>query len=121
MRVLIVDDSKAIFLMVSQMLEESGHIGVWAEDGQKAFEYLRENKDVDVILLDWNMPNMNGPEFLEKNISESFTNSPVIMMTTENKPDYIKKALSLGAVEYIMKPFTNDILLNKFELVDGLS
>ncbi|OUR96376.1 hypothetical protein A9Q84_08465 [Halobacteriovorax marinus] len=121
MKVLIVDDSKAIFLMVSQMLEESGHTGVWAEDGQKAFEYLSGNNDIDVILLDWNMPNMNGPEFLEKNLTESFTETPVIMMTTENKPANIKKALSLGAVEYIMKPFTNDILNGKFELVDGLA
>jgi two-component system chemotaxis response regulator CheY len=121
MRVLIVDDSKAIFMMVSQMLEEKGHTGVWAEDGVKAVEYLESNQDIDVILLDWNMPNMNGPEFLEKNLSDSFTKTPIIMMTTENKPDYIKKALSLGAVEYIMKPFTNDILFNKFELVDEIA
>ncbi len=117
MNILIVDDSKAIFLMVSQMLEEAGHKGFWAEDGQKACDYLDSNKDIDIILLDWNMPIMNGPEFLEKNTSNSITEAPVIMMTTENKPDYIKKALSLGAVEYIMKPFTADILLNKFELI----
>jgi two-component system chemotaxis response regulator CheY len=117
MNVLIVDDSKAIYFMVSQMLEEAGHKGFWAEDGQKACDYLAEHKDIDIVLLDWNMPVMNGPEFLEKNTGNSITQAPVIMMTTENKPDYIKKALSLGAMEYIMKPFTADILLNKFELV----
>ena len=63
------------------------------------------------------MPNMTGPEFLEKNLAEKVTPAPIVMMTTENKPDHIKKALQLGAVEYIMKPFTSDILFNKLELV----
>jgi len=120
MNVLIVDDSKAIYMMVNQMLEEAGHKGFWAEDGQKAMDYLKEHSTIDVILLDWNMPVMNGPEFLQANLDHKFTTAPILMMTTENKPDYIKKALSLGAVEYIMKPFTADILFNKFELVDGL-
>ena len=117
MKVLIVDDSKAIFMMVSQMLEDSGHIGVWAEDGQKAIDVIKEMPDIDIVLLDWNMPVMNGPEFLQKNLEDKFCNIPVIMMTTENKPAYIKEALSLGATEYIMKPFTSDILFNKIELV----
>jgi two-component system chemotaxis response regulator CheY len=119
MKVLIVDDSKAIFMMVSEMLKEAGHESVWAEDGQKACEFLSHDK-CDLILLDWNMPVMNGPEFLEENKKKALTTSPIVMMTTENKPDNIKKALSLGASEYIMKPFTSDILLNKIELVTGL-
>lgn len=117
MKILVVDDSKAIFMMVSQMLEEAGHKAVWAEDGLVAFQKIKEHNDIDLILLDWNMPNMSGPEFLEKNYKEGIFKNPIIMMTTENKPDYIKKALELGAVEYIMKPFTSDILFNKIELV----
>lgn len=116
MKVLIVDDSKAIYMMVSQMLKEIGHDALWAEDGVDACNKLASEK-VDLILLDWNMPNMSGPEFLEKNGSESITDAPIVMMTTENKPDFIKKALQLGAVEYIMKPFTSDILQDKLELV----
>lgn len=116
MKIMIVDDSKAIYMMVSQMLSEQGHESVWAEDGVDACNKLA-NENVDLILLDWNMPNMSGPEFLEKNKNESVTNAPIVMMTTENKPDYIKQALQLGAVEYIMKPFTSDILFNKLELV----
>jgi two-component system chemotaxis response regulator CheY len=115
MKIMIVDDSKAIYMMVSQMLNEQGHDAVWAEDGQDACDKL-DKEDVDLILLDWNMPNMDGPEFLEKNKAEGVTKAPIVMMTTENKPDYIKKALMLGAVEYIMKPFTSDILFNKIEL-----
>ena len=119
MKVMIVDDSKAIYMMVSQMLQEQGHEAVWAEDGVDACEKLAADK-VDLILLDWNMPNMSGPEFLEKNKAEKITAAPIVMMTTENKPDYIKKALQLGAVEYIMKPFTSDILEDKLELVFDL-
>lgn len=119
MKVMIVDDSKAIYMMVSQMLQEQGHEAVWAEDGVDACEKL-SSSDVDLILLDWNMPNMSGPEFLEKNKAEGVTKAPIVMMTTENKPDYIKKALQLGAVEYIMKPFTADILEDKLELVFDL-
>ncbi len=119
MKVLVVDDSKAIFMMVSQMLDEANHTAIWAEDGSKAIEMIKENPDVELILLDWNMPVMNGPEFLQKNLDDNFTSAPIMMMTTENKPAYIKEALSLGATEYIMKPFTSDILFNKIDLVCG--
>ena len=118
MNVLVVDDSRAIYAMVSQMLKEGGHTSMWAEDGLKAVDALAKNKNIDIILLDWNMPNMNGLEFLEKNAKDKLTTAPIIMMTTENSPDHIKKALSLNAAEYIMKPFTKDILLNKFSLVE---
>ena len=116
MNVLVVDDSKAIFMMVTQMLEEKGHKSIWAEHGEDAVKKISEN-EIDLILLDWNMPIMTGPEFLQKNKDESLTSVPIVMMTTENKPDHIKKALELGAVEYIMKPFTSDILFDKIELV----
>ncbi|MCB9061966.1 MAG: response regulator transcription factor [Halobacteriovoraceae bacterium] len=120
MRVLVVDDSKAIYMMVSEMLNEGGHESLWAEDGLKAVEHIKNNEKIDLVLLDWNMPNMNGPEFLEANQKESLTQAPIMVMTTENKPDYIKKAMSLGASEYIMKPFTSDILFNKIDLVMGI-
>ena len=119
MNILVVDDSKAIYMMVSQMLDEAGHTSVWAENGADAIDKIKSNK-IDAILLDWNMPVMTGPEFLEKNKTDSFTDAPILMMTTENKPDHIKKALSLGAVEYIMKPFTRDLLFDKLELVFDL-
>ena len=119
MNVLVVDDSKAIYMMVSQMLDEKGHKAIWAENGQDAIDKISANK-IDLILLDWNMPVMTGPEFLEKNKNDSISEAPIVMMTTENKPDHIKKALSLGAVEYIMKPFTSDILFDKLELVFDL-
>lgn len=119
MNILVVDDSRAIYAMVSQMLTAQGHTAVWAQDGKIAVDLLKsKSSKVDIILLDWNMPNMNGPEFLEANIKEKFTTAPIIMMTTENSPEHIKKALSLNAAEYIMKPFTSDILFNKISLIE---
>jgi len=119
MNILVVDDSRAIYAMVSQMLTAGGHTSVWAQDGKIAVDMLKSGQNkIDIILLDWNMPNMNGPEFLEANIKERFTAAPIIMMTTENSPEHIKKALSLNAAEYIMKPFTSDILFNKISLIE---
>jgi two-component system, chemotaxis family, chemotaxis protein CheY len=117
MKILIVDDSRAINAMVSEMLQNAGHDSSWAENGADAVSKIKDEGNFDLILLDWNMPVMSGPEFLQENQKNKFTDTPVVMMTTENKPSYIKEALSLGAVEYVMKPFTSDILLNKIDIV----
>lgn len=113
-KALIVDDSKPIFLMVKEMLDSQGCECTWASHGREACEKLKEN-DFDFVLLDWNMPEMNGPEFLKENKKKNLTIAPVLMMTTENSPDYIREALELGAAEYIMKPFSKDILISKLE------
>ncbi|MCP4912058.1 MAG: response regulator [Oligoflexia bacterium] len=115
LKMLIVDDSKPIFLMVSQMVKELGHEPHWAAHGLEAVEKCQE-MEFDVILLDWNMPEMDGMEFLEKNLAENVTSAPIIMMTTENKPEKIQAAIEKGAVEYIMKPFTTDILQSKLDM-----
>ncbi|PIP93832.1 MAG: response regulator [Bdellovibrio sp. CG12_big_fil_rev_8_21_14_0_65_39_13] len=117
MKILIVDDSKPIFMMVSQMLKELGHDPIWAEEGQKAIQVLSEHPDVSLILLDWNMPVMNGLEFLQLNKEDKFFDHPIVMMTTENSPEKIQAALECGAADYIMKPFTSDILQSKIEMV----
>ena len=117
MKVMIVDDSNSIVMVVSQMLTESGHESVMAKDGQHALEILENGEQVDLILLDWNMPNMSGIEFLKHNFEHSIVSCPIVMMTTENKPDRIREALQYGASEYIMKPFTKDILLSKIQTV----
>jgi len=117
MKILVVDDSKPIFMMVSQMLKELGHDPIWAEEGQKAIQVLSEHPDVSLILLDWNMPVMNGLEFLQLNKEDKFFDHPIVMMTTENSPEKIKSALECGASDYIMKPFTADILQSKIEMV----
>ncbi len=117
MRVLVVDDAKAVFMMVSEMLKSDDHQSFWAKDGREACEFLDKDRAVDLILLDWNMPIMDGLEFLKKNSIEKFTEAAIVMMTTNNNPAQIQVALESGAAEYIMKPFTREILKNKMELV----
>lgn len=117
MKILVVDDSSAISKLVKEMLEELGHQVEVATDGVEAYSFFQEGKKADLVLLDWNMPNMNGIELLEKNFNERFTEASIVMMTTENKPERIREALKFGASEYIMKPFTQDILESKIKSV----
>ena len=117
MKFLIIDDSKVIYNMVSEMLEEKGHKAIWAENGKKAVEILQDDKYFDFLLLDWNMPEMDGMQFLFENRKENLTSAPILMMTTENKPEKMQEALSQGAVEYITKPFDSDILFQKIDIV----
>lgn len=115
MKVLIVEDSKAISNMVAQMLNQNSMDTEIAENGQVALDLIDKGSQFDLILLDWNMPVMDGEQFLQavqgKNVG------PIVMMTTENKIEKIQKALGLGASEYIMKPFTIEILLEKINIV----
>ena len=120
MKVLIVDDSKVIHMAVGEMLVKEGHSFCSAYDGLEAIDLIKKSGDVDLILLDWNMPNMNGAEFLEASNKDNFTDAIIVMMTTENKMEKITKALSLGAEEYIMKPFNDEILNSKIKIVTSL-
>ena len=117
MKVLLVDDSNSIAMVVGQMLKGAGHDVVRAKDGQDAVDIIMQDNGFDVILLDWNMPEMDGLEFLKHNQEKKIIDAPIIMMTTENKPEKIMIALQHGAKEYIMKPFTQDILISKIESV----
>lgn len=110
MKILLVDDSSAIALGVGQMLSELGFQNIRAKDGVDALEIISKGEEFDLVLLDWNMPNMDGIEFLEYNVEKKILSCPIVMMTTESKPEKIQKALESGASEYIMKPFTLDIL-----------
>jgi two-component system, chemotaxis family, chemotaxis protein CheY len=117
MKVMLVDDSNSIVMMVTQMLHNAGFEVVRAKDGQNAIDLITSGEQVDFILLDWNMPNISGIDFLKINFEKHLVNCPIIMMTTENKPDKIREALKYGACEYIMKPFTEDILISKIQSV----
>jgi len=107
-------------MMVSEILKELGHEPLTAKNGQIAFDMLTGGDQIDLVLLDWNMPVMTGIEFLQKNKAESAFSTPVFMMTTEKSPEKIQLALENGASDYIMKPFTPDILQNKIEMLQEL-
>lgn len=118
-RILIVDDTKSVHAFVKSLLSKSKEIvATDVFDGLEAVELLKNNKEFDLILLDWEMPRLNGPDtfdqFLKMNLK-----IPTIMMTTKNAPEDIIKMLNMGVAEYLMKPFTIDILFEKIEYVSG--
>ncbi|MBF0362000.1 MAG: response regulator transcription factor [Oligoflexia bacterium] len=117
MKVLIIDDSKTVAQVIGVMLKEEQHSHLWAKNGQEAIDILKTETGIDVILLDWNMPIVDGPTFLKLNQDEKITTVPIIMLTTENKFQKMTQMMDMGASEYITKPFTKDILFSKIQMV----
>jgi two-component system chemotaxis response regulator CheY len=110
---LIVDDSAVIRKIVRQLLETSGFSCREAEDGQKACEACALEMP-QLVMLDWNMPVMNGLEFLQALRKMDDGGAPtVIFCTTENDMDHITLALEAGANDFIMKPFDKEIVTSK--------
>lgn len=115
-KALLVDDSRAVRLAMRRITTGLGYEGLEAENGQLALEQVRANPDVDFVLLDWNMPVMDGLEFLRALREEPMEKQPIVIMcTTENSLQQIRTAINAGANEYIMKPFTEDVIKEKLE------
>jgi two-component system chemotaxis response regulator CheY len=114
---LVVDDSRVIRTVARKIVEELGFSVVEAEDGKVALAKSEESLP-DVVLLDWNMPNMDGLEYMK-----ALRDLPgagevrVVFCTTENDMRHIQEALEAGADEYIMKPFDAEIVKTKFDLL----
>ena len=109
-KILVIDDSKLIHRMFDVMLRR--HSLVHAENGHEGLQRLSENADVELILLDINMPKMNGLEFLQQVKSDSaFADIPVVVVSTEGKEEDTERALAAGAADYIKKPFQTDSIL----------
>jgi len=115
-KILLVDDSRAVRMVGRRYSNSLGLETIEAENGQAALEAIRSNPEIDVILLDWNMPVMDGLSFLKALREEPLEKQPVVVMcTTENDMSRIVEAMQAGANEYIMKPFTEDIVRDKLE------
>lgn len=111
---LVVDDSSVIRKVARRILEDLGFLVTEAEDGDVAL-YECEQELPDAVLLDWNMPRMDGVSFLERMRALPNGDRPtVVFCTTENDISKIAAALSAGANEYIMKPFDKEIIESKF-------
>lgn len=109
-KILIVDDSKLIHKMFDVML--SGHHLVHAGDGLEGLQELGVHADVDLILLDINMPRMNGLEFLGQIKNDAaLSDTPVVVVSTEGKEEDTQRAMELGASAYITKPFQSESVL----------
>jgi len=114
---LVVDDSSVVRKIARSILESMDFHITEAEDGEQALESCRETMP-DAVLLDWNMPVMDGYEFLGNLRRMPGGDAPkVVFCTTENGMDHISRALHAGANEYIMKPFDKDIVASKFQEV----
>lgn len=107
---LVVDDSRVVRKVACRIMSDLGFATEEAEDGVTALEAIRGHMP-ELILLDWNMPNMTGIEFLRSLRRERGGEQPVVVFcTTENDVAHITEALGAGANEYIMKPFDREIL-----------
>ncbi len=114
---LVVDDSSVIRKVARRILEDLDFSISEAADGQQALEECRTRMP-DAVLLDWNMPVMDGMEFLTKLRELPEGDVPkVVFCTTENDVGHIARALHAGANEYIMKPFDREIVEAKFQEV----
>jgi two-component system, chemotaxis family, chemotaxis protein CheY len=118
MRILIVDDSSAMRAFLKLLLKSRGFETSEARNGKEALAALEAIGAADVMLLDWNMPEMDGLETLRKLRADSrWQAMKVMMVTTETEMEEMSRALAEGADEYVMKPFTREIILEKLEML----
>jgi len=118
LKVLVADDSKTMLRIISNTLKRLGiNDIVLAEDGLEGVEKYRQEKP-DIILTDWNMPEMNGLEFV-KAVRRDNKDIPIVMITTEGGRVEVITALKAGVNNYIVKPFTPQILKEKLSAILG--
>ncbi len=117
-KALVVDDSRAVRMILARTLRELGYEVREAANGREALAVIEaENPAPSLVLADWNMPELDGLELLHQVRQRPELGSPVIVMvTTETEVERMREALDAGADEYVMKPFTRDILVEKLRL-----
>ncbi len=116
-KALVADDSRAVRMILSRTLKEIGFEIFEAANGREALAVLDAEKPIRLVLADWNMPEMNGLELLKRlRQNPELFSVVVVMVTTETELDQMAAALESGANEYVMKPFTRDILIEKLKL-----
>lgn len=123
MKILVVDDSPSMRSLLRQMLFELEHQVIEAGNGKEALERLEADPNVGLVLLDWNMPEMSGMEVLEALAApgKRVKRPPIIIVSTECEMEKIVQAMKRGADEYIMKPFTKEILEEKLSILGIVS
>ena len=118
MKILIVDDFATMRKILKNILKELGYTDLLeAEDGQAALEILRREK-VDLVILDWNMPNMDGLSLLKAIRSdEALKDTPVLMVTAEAQKQNVLEAVKAGVNNYVVKPFTPEVIQEKISKI----
>ena len=118
MRALVIDDSRTMRRIVAGTLEGMGFQTESAEHGRAALDLLESGLEVELCCIDWNMPVMDGLEFVTKvRANPAWRNITLMMVTTESEQSQIVRALAAGAHEYLIKPFTPDALRGKLDLL----
>jgi len=116
-KALIIDDSKAMRCLLGRMLRGRGFEVLEAGNGREGLQRLKESGKIDLALVDWNMPEMNGLDFVRTVRAEQTYDGVLLMMvTTETEMKNVVKALAAGANEYVMKPFTQEVILEKLQI-----
>ncbi len=121
MKLLVVDDSSTMRRIIKNTLSRLGYDNVLeGEDGIQGWNVLNENTDISMLITDWNMPEMNGLELVKKVRADArFNDLPIIMVTTEGGKAEVITALKAGVNNYIVKPFTPQVLKEKLAAVLG--
>ncbi len=118
MKVLVIDDSKTMRIILRNALKEFGHEVVEAGDGKEGLTQAQAHTDMRAVFVDWNMPEMNGLEIVKAARGVDGTKTvPIVMVTTENEMANIKSAMDAGANEFLIKPFTKESVHDKLALL----
>jgi len=119
---LVIDDSRAIRMILGRTLNRFGFEVCSASNGREAIQLIDDQcLDLSLILVDWNMPEMNGLEFVKAiRADPKFSEVPLMMVTTETEIEQMYRALEAGANEYVMKPFTDEVIADKLRLLGVL-
>lgn len=123
MKLLVVDDSSTMRRIIKNTLARLGYKDILeGADGVEGWEALDANPDVEMLITDWNMPEMNGLELVKKvRADQRFVDMPIIMVTTEGGKAEVITALKAGVNNYIVKPFTPQVLKEKLGAVMGVA
>ena len=118
MRALVIDDSRTMRRIIVGVLRSLGFDTLEAGDGREALDLLESGIPVDLACIDWNMPVMNGLEFvMAVRENHAWRGVTLMMVTTESEHNQIVRALAAGAHEYLIKPFTPDAIRDKLHLL----
>ncbi|GAB6899913.1 response regulator [Kineosporia succinea] len=118
MKALVVDDSRAMRSILTRQLEALSFDVAQAVDGQDALDLLGTGYVPEVALVDWNMPRMDGLTFIKAvRARDEMRNVSLMMVTTESEHGNIVRALAAGAHEYVIKPFTAEVIAEKLALL----
>ena len=118
MQALVIDDSRAMRMILGRMLRDLGFEVSEAGDGEEALSLLAGGLAPELVLVDWNMPKLTGIEFLDAVRRPPYASTAkIVMVTTETEMPQVIRALDAGADEYVMKPFSKDAILDKLMML----